>query len=261
MRCLQAKLAVAVIAGFSSQQASSREIYESGPLLNSRAQRKQRPAEALFSSLLPWLAAVHWWDIRALQRFVVRSTYSLRYYHNGRIAAENLAGCDLRVLMHRTIPFIRQSVAAAKAFLAVIWFHAPHEPVDAGPEFRQKYSESDAGDQSFFGAVTALDVQVGRLRHELRELGVADNTMFWFASDNGPEGETGDKPVTLGVKSSGRAFGSRSRRSLSIAMYLVSMITKSRPQPLTTSSHRGEAIIVANTVLPARRFLDCPGSA
>jgi arylsulfatase A-like enzyme len=34
-----------------------------------------------------------------------------------------------------------------------------------------------------------LDEQVGRLRRELNDLGVADNTMFWFCADNGPEGK------------------------------------------------------------------------
>ncbi|MDG1831922.1 MAG: sulfatase-like hydrolase/transferase, partial [Verrucomicrobiota bacterium] len=36
--------------------------------------------------------------------------------------------------------------------------------------------------------ITALDEQVGRLRKELRTLGVADNTFVAFCSDNGPEG-------------------------------------------------------------------------
>jgi len=48
------------------------------------------------------------------------------------------------------------------------------------------------------GIITALDVQMGRLRKELRDLGVAENTMLWFTSDNGPEGDTGDKGTTRG---------------------------------------------------------------
>jgi len=34
---------------------------------------------------------------------------------------------------------------------------------------------------------------MGRLRNELRELAVAENTMLWFCSDNGPEGRDGKK--------------------------------------------------------------------
>lgn len=114
------------------------------------------------------------------------------YYHNGKLETENLAGDDSRVVMDRAIPFIRKAAAAKTPFLAVIWFHAPHEPVAAGPEFLKMYAGLSEGEQHYYGCITALDVQVGRLRQELRDLGVADNTMLWFTSDNGPEGNTGD---------------------------------------------------------------------
>ena len=120
------------------------------------------------------------------------------YYHNGKIATENLEGCDSRIVMDRAIPFIRTAVAAKTPFLAVIWFHAPHEPVVAGPEFLALYPGRAAGEQNYYGVITALDVQMGRLRKELRDLGVAENTMLWFTSDNGPEGDTGDRGTTRG---------------------------------------------------------------
>jgi arylsulfatase A-like enzyme len=120
------------------------------------------------------------------------------YYHNGKIETENLAGDDSRVVMDRAIPFIRQAVAGKTPFLAVIWFHAPHEPVVAGPEFRKMYPGQPDGAQHYYGCITALDVQVGRLRQELRALGIADQTMLWFTSDNGPEGDTGDEGTKRG---------------------------------------------------------------
>ncbi|MCX6940191.1 MAG: sulfatase-like hydrolase/transferase [Verrucomicrobia bacterium] len=114
------------------------------------------------------------------------------YYYNGKLETENLAGDDSRVLMDRAIPFIRKAAAAKTPFLAVIWFHAPHEPVVAGPEYLKMYPGLSEGEQHYYGCITALDEQVGRLRKELRDLGVADNTLVWFTSDNGPEGNTGD---------------------------------------------------------------------
>jgi arylsulfatase A-like enzyme len=114
------------------------------------------------------------------------------YYYNGKLETENLAGDDSRVLMDRAIPFIRKAAAAKTPFLAVIWFHAPHEPVVAGPEYLKMYPGRSEEEQHYYGCITALDEQVGRLRKELRDLGLADNTMLWFTSDNGPEGNTGD---------------------------------------------------------------------
>ena len=55
------------------------------------------------------------------------------YYENGKLATENLEGCDSRVLMDRAIPFIEQAVENGEQFLTTIWFHAPHSPVVAGP--------------------------------------------------------------------------------------------------------------------------------
>ena len=108
----------------------------------------------------------------------------------GQYATENLDGDDSRVIMDRAIPFIRQAVAESKPFFAVIWFHTPHSPVLAGPEHRAMYAGFSEGEQHYYGCVTALDEQVGRLRTELRQLGVHHDTMLWYCSDNGPEGMT-----------------------------------------------------------------------
>jgi len=121
------------------------------------------------------------------------------YYHNGKLATENLEGDDSRVLMDRAVPFIRGAVKAGQPFLAVVWFHAPHGPVVAGPKYRAMYKQYSEGEQHYCGCITAMDEQVGRLRQELRNLGVAQNTMLWFASDNGPEGKTSDQGTYRGV--------------------------------------------------------------
>jgi arylsulfatase A-like enzyme len=116
----------------------------------------------------------------------------------GEFATENLEGDDSRVLMDRAIPFIRQAVAQDKPFLAVIWFHAPHAPVKAGESYRQQYADRRGKEQHYYGCITALDEQVGRLRQELRALSVAENTMLWFCSDNGPEGKADQAPGSAG---------------------------------------------------------------
>ncbi|MDE0262400.1 MAG: sulfatase-like hydrolase/transferase [Bryobacterales bacterium] len=116
----------------------------------------------------------------------------------GEYATENLSGDDSRVIMDRAIPFIQQAVAERTPFFAVIWFHAPHRPVVAGPEHRALYAGFSEGEQHYYGCITALDEQVGRLRAELRDLGVADDTMLWYCSDNGPEGRTSHRQTDRG---------------------------------------------------------------
>jgi len=108
----------------------------------------------------------------------------------GEYAAENLEGDDSRVIMDRAIPFIRKAAESGTPFFVVIWFHTPHSPVLAGPDHRALYADFSEGEQHYYGCITALDEQVGRLRAQLRELGVAGDTMLWYCSDNGPEGRT-----------------------------------------------------------------------
>jgi len=114
--------------------------------------------------------------------------YGTYYWSNGRKVTENLDGDDSRVIMDRVIPFIRDAHAAGKPFFAVIWFHTPHLPTVAGNAYRAMYKQFDDEKQRYYGCITAMDEQVGRLRTELRRLGVAENTMVWFCADNGPEG-------------------------------------------------------------------------
>jgi arylsulfatase A-like enzyme len=113
------------------------------------------------------------------------------YWHNGTNVTEKLRGDDSRIIMDRVLPFIRQAAEGATPFLAVVWFHAPHAPVVAGPHYRRMYAQYGEDEQHYYGCITAMDEQIGRLRAELRRLNVAHNTMFWFCSDNGPEGKDG----------------------------------------------------------------------
>jgi len=114
--------------------------------------------------------------------------YGTHYWTGpGQKVTENLAGDDSRVIMDRAIPFIRNAAAQGTPFLAVIWFHTPHEPVVAGEKYLSMYAGVGEKERHYYGCLTAMDEQMGRLRAELRRLGVAENTMLWFCADNGPE--------------------------------------------------------------------------
>lgn len=118
---------------------------------------------------------------------------------DGSKAEENLRGDDSRVIMDRAEAFIRDAVQRRKCpFLAVIWFHAPHLPVVSGDEFIRHYPDCDKYERHYYGCITAMDHQIGRLRDTLDELGVAENTLLWFTSDNGPEGKAGSAPGSAG---------------------------------------------------------------
>jgi arylsulfatase A-like enzyme len=101
--------------------------------------------------------------------------------------APELKGDDSRIIMDHAAAFIEDSVKQKKPFLAVIWFHTPHKPYLAGPEYKALYKTLSGEKQNYYGCITAMDEQVGRLRRQLKELGVSKDTQLWFTSDNGPE--------------------------------------------------------------------------
>jgi len=100
------------------------------------------------------------------------------------VSGSEIKGDDSKLIMDHAIPFIRKAAKEETPFFTVIWFHAPHLPVVSAPPYTDGYTEN----KDYYGCLTAVDEQMGRLRAELKTLGVADDTMIWFCSDNGPEG-------------------------------------------------------------------------
>ncbi|CAM4290300.1 arylsulfatase [Zobellia nedashkovskayae] len=71
----------------------------------------------------------------------------------------------------------------------------PYEGVDDGPEFNQgPYRSQKEPHTAFVSMVQLLDAQVGEIVAKLEGLGIADNTIVVFTSDNGPHTEGGADP-------------------------------------------------------------------
>ena len=96
---------------------------------------------------------------------------------------DNLLGDVSRIIMDRVIPFVSKQVANSTPFFAYICFHAPHTPTISGGKYLEMYKGHEG--RHHYGAITAMDAQIGRLRDVLQELGQEENTLIWFCSDNG----------------------------------------------------------------------------
>lgn len=97
------------------------------------------------------------------------------------------------------IQFIRSCAKSKQPFLAVVWFGSPHNPHFALDKDRQLYSDQPEALQHYYGEITAMDRSIGQLRDELRRLDIAANTLFWYTSDNGPQGPLSkDRPGSSG---------------------------------------------------------------
>ncbi len=96
------------------------------------------------------------------------------------------------------VKFIRDCAGKRERFLAVVWFGSPHAPHQALPEDRKLYDGKP--NANFLGEITAMDRAFGRIRSELRDLGLRDNTLLWYCSDNGALPKVGSSGGRRGNK-------------------------------------------------------------
>jgi len=89
------------------------------------------------------------------------------------------------VTVDAAIDFIRRHAGRSKPFLAVVWFGSPHLPYRAAERYKTLYEGRPEKLQNYYGEITGLDYAVGKLRDELRSLGIHRNTILWYTSDNG----------------------------------------------------------------------------
>ena len=121
--------------------------------------------------------------------------YGTAYWDKeGTKVTEDLKGDDSKIIMDRALPFMERSIQEGIPFFSVIWFHAPHLPCVAGPQQVALYKDLDLQQRNYYGCITALDEQIGRLVDYLKAKNIYENSIILFCSDNGPELETPGSP-------------------------------------------------------------------
>ena len=117
--------------------------------------------------------------------------YGTRYWTGpGQVATEGLEGDDARVIVDRVLPFVDEAVQQQRPFLAIVWFHGPHLPLVSVEGSEAPWR--GRADSTYHAVIAGIDAQVGRLWDHLEQHGVADDTLLWFCSDNGPERVPGE---------------------------------------------------------------------
>jgi arylsulfatase A-like enzyme len=98
---------------------------------------------------------------------------------------DEFEGDSSEIAVAEAIKFIDKHRAGTKPMFAVIWFGTPHNPFRALPADRQQFEQLDNQSANHYGELAAMDRSIGTLRQRLRDVGVADNTLLVFCSDNG----------------------------------------------------------------------------
>jgi arylsulfatase A-like enzyme len=133
--------------------------------------RKGSPVNPGASGFDEWLSAENFYD------------------NNGILSrqgkAEPFEGESSMVAADAAIDFMRKHAKNKQPFLAVVWFGSPHAPHQALEKHQKMYPDQKKNLQNFYGEITAMDEAFGKLRQELNDLGITDNTILWYCSDNG----------------------------------------------------------------------------
>ena len=119
------------------------------------------------------------------------------------VPANEISGDDSKLMMDRALDFMKRARKTDRPFLAVIWFHTPHQPVVSAPPYTDGYEEKY---KDYYGCLTAMDEQMGRLRAELQKLQIDQNTMLWFCSDNGPTNVKNSRGSSGGLRGGKRGL-------------------------------------------------------
>jgi arylsulfatase A-like enzyme len=124
------------------------------------------------------------------------SYFDGNYFHNGEIVPAR--GFCTDVFFSKAHDFIKEKAAIKEPFFAYISLNAPHGPLHCPQKYMDLYKDQKPNVAAFFGMISNIDTNVGATRKLIADLGISDNTIFIFTTDNGTAG--GDKVFNAGMR-------------------------------------------------------------
>ena len=118
--------------------------------------------------------------------------YGYDEYGAFNCAGEQMPPHEDARLAHR---FIRKSHEQGKPFFVNLWMHESHTPFHTLSKYRWRFPELKDADNIYASVLSHADDRIGEVLNTLDELGIADNTLVIFSSDNGPA--RASKPTEL----------------------------------------------------------------
>lgn len=106
------------------------------------------------------------------------------------------------------IQFIRKSHKQGKPFFINIWMHESHTPFHTLPKYRWRFPHLKKADNIYASVLSHADDRIGEVLRTLDELGITDNTLVIFSSDNGPaRAARPTEPALIHDTATGAGFG------------------------------------------------------
>lgn len=151
----------------------------------------------------------HFWGFRSggVDYFTHKSSRGEPDLWDGEIPVEQ-SGYLTNLLGDKAVQMIEHMAGASAPFLLSLHFSAPHWPwedegdtaeserIDASTQPRAMFHADGGSLQTYARMVQIMDAQVGRVLGALARLGIEDNTLIVFTSDNGGERFSDTWPFT-----------------------------------------------------------------
>lgn len=92
------------------------------------------------------------------------------------------------VLTDEAMQFMEESSDNRQPFFCYLPYQTPHTPLQVPDEYFNKYKNKGLDDfnATIYGMCENVDDNVGRILNKLEELGISNNTIVLYLSDNGP---------------------------------------------------------------------------
>ena len=106
-----------------------------------------------------------------------------------------------RIAVDETIDFIKRNKGKQPMFVN-LWLKDPHTPLWPSEAQRESFKGLSPSKETYYAVLKDADFHVGRLLESISEMGLDDNTLIVFSSDNGPAGWGPSKEAgsTAGLK-------------------------------------------------------------
>ena len=85
-----------------------------------------------------------------------------------------------------TIAFMKQAQKENKPFFINMWIHEPHTPHHVVPKYQWDFKDLEEKDNLYASVISHADDRIGKVLDALDDMGLTDNTLVVFSSDNGP---------------------------------------------------------------------------
>jgi arylsulfatase A-like enzyme len=114
------------------------------------------------------------------------------YFHNG--VEKKYRGYCTDIWFQGAIDFIKSN--SARPFFCYLVTNAPHSPYFISDKYSEPYRNNpEILNPEFYGMIANFDENLGKLRETIQELGIEEDTITIFMTDNGTSSGTGMETI------------------------------------------------------------------